>query len=162
MSIVKSVSVACNPGISNACCRSATLPIVGPGDVTRKEFGSRRQKDGPRSVAGSKQGSCGDGGGQGDRQPDAADAYPERPTRLTKEPGYGKGNSCNHDTADGYSGQNHLSDGMARRDLYQPVDRGFERDVRKRLDYWAKLRAARSDQPVPCPPPTSMHLKVKS
>ncbi|PWC43826.1 replication-associated recombination protein A [Azospirillum sp. TSO22-1] len=62
------------------------------------------------------------------------------PTRLMKQIGYGKGYEYDHDTAEGFSGQNYFPDGMARREFYQPVERGFEREIRKRLDYWAKLR----------------------
>jgi putative ATPase len=65
------------------------------------------------------------------------------PTRLMKDLGYGKGYEYDHDTAEGFSGQNYFPDGMARRSLYQPVDRGFEREIRKRLDYWEKLRRQR-------------------
>jgi putative ATPase len=66
------------------------------------------------------------------------------PTRLMKDLGYGKGYAYDHDTAEGFSGQNYFPDGMARIDFYSPVERGFERDIRKRLDYWAKLRAQSS------------------
>jgi putative ATPase len=62
------------------------------------------------------------------------------PTRLMRDIGYGKGYEYDHDTADGFSGQNYFPDGMARRNFYQPVERGFEREVAKRLAYWAKLR----------------------
>jgi putative ATPase len=67
------------------------------------------------------------------------------PTRLMKEIGYGKGYEYDHDTAEGFSGQNYFPDGMARRDLYQPVERGFEREIAKRLEYWRKLRERRGD-----------------
>jgi putative ATPase len=63
------------------------------------------------------------------------------PTRLMKDLGYGKDYAYDHDTAEGFSGQDYFPEGMARRPFYQPVERGFEREVRKRLDYWAKLRA---------------------
>ncbi len=63
------------------------------------------------------------------------------PTRLMAGIGYGKGYHYDHDTALGFSGQDYFPDGMARQDFYRPADRGFEREVRKRLDYWAKLRA---------------------
>src|SRR5262249_20122310 len=66
------------------------------------------------------------------------------PTRLMKEIGYGKGYEYDHDTAEGFSGQNYFPDGMARREFYQPVERGFEREIMKRLDYWKKLRAQRT------------------
>ena len=65
------------------------------------------------------------------------------PTRLMKDIGYGKGYEYDHDTAEGFSGQNYFPDGMARRELYQPVERGFEREIAKRLDYWRKLREQR-------------------
>lgn len=62
------------------------------------------------------------------------------PTRLMKDLGYGKGYQYDHDTEDGFSGQNYFPDGMPRKTFYQPPERGFEREIRKRLDYWAKLR----------------------
>ncbi|MEL6520890.1 MAG: replication-associated recombination protein A [Pseudomonadota bacterium] len=65
------------------------------------------------------------------------------PTAMMKEQGYGAGYDYDHDAEDGFSGQNYFPDGMARPDLYQPVDRGFERELRKRLDYFDKLRARR-------------------
>ncbi|MEC7397080.1 MAG: replication-associated recombination protein A, partial [Pseudomonadota bacterium] len=70
------------------------------------------------------------------------------PTKLMSELGYGDGYSYDHDVEDGFSGQNYFPDGEARQAFYKPVDRGFEREVRKRLDYWAELRrklAAASD-----------------
>jgi len=63
------------------------------------------------------------------------------PTRLMKEIGYGKGYAYDHDTAEGFSGQDYFPEEMERRSFYRPVDRGFEREVKKRLEYWAKLRA---------------------
>lgn len=65
------------------------------------------------------------------------------PTKMMKEIGYGAGYEYDHDTAEGFSGQNYFPDGMARREFYQPVERGFEREIRKRLDYWQKLRDAK-------------------
>ncbi len=62
------------------------------------------------------------------------------PTGLMKDLGYGKDYAYDHDTPEGFSGQNYFPDGMARQSFYRPVERGFEREVRKRLDYWAKLR----------------------
>lgn len=62
------------------------------------------------------------------------------PTKLMKELGYGKGYEYDHDAEDGFSGQNYFPDTMQRRDYYTPVERGFEREIKKRLDYWAKLR----------------------
>jgi putative ATPase len=65
------------------------------------------------------------------------------PTSLMKEEGYGAGYAYDHDAEDGFSGQNYFPDGMKRPELYAPVERGFERDLKKRLDYFAKLRARR-------------------
>ena len=65
------------------------------------------------------------------------------PTSMMKDQGYGKGYAYDHDAEDGFSGQNYFPDGMERPDYYQPVDRGFERDLRKRVDYFAGLRAKR-------------------
>src|SRR6266853_3788734 len=62
------------------------------------------------------------------------------PTRLMQDLGYGKGYEYDHATEEGFSGQNYFPDGMARETFYAPVDRGFEREVKKRLDYWDKLR----------------------
>ncbi len=66
------------------------------------------------------------------------------PTRLMKDQGYGKGYAYDHDAEDGFSGQNYFPDGMKRPVLYQPVERGHERELRKRLDWFAKLRAERN------------------
>ena len=63
------------------------------------------------------------------------------PTRMMKDLGYSKGYQYDHDDPDGFSGQNYFPDGMERRKFYQPVERGFEREIRKRLDYWDRLRA---------------------
>jgi putative ATPase len=54
--------------------------------------------------------------------------------------GYGKDYAYDHDTAEAFSGQNYFPDGMARQSFYRPVDRGFEREIKKRLEYWARLR----------------------
>ncbi|MGK2924225.1 MAG: replication-associated recombination protein A, partial [Lysobacterales bacterium] len=62
------------------------------------------------------------------------------PTKLMKNEGYGAGYAYDHDTAEGFSGQNYFPDEMPRRQFYDPPERGFEREIRKRLDYWAKLR----------------------
>jgi len=66
------------------------------------------------------------------------------PTKLMKNLGYGKGYEYDHEAEEGFSGQNYFPDGMERQSLYQPRDVGFEREVQKRLDYWAKLRAKKS------------------
>ena len=65
------------------------------------------------------------------------------PTSLMKDQGYGDGYAYDHDAEDGFSGQNYFPDGMKRGVYYLPVDRGFERDLKKRVDYFAKLRAKR-------------------
>ncbi len=63
------------------------------------------------------------------------------PTKLMKQLGYGAGYEYDHGTEDAFSGQNYFPDGMDRIDLYRPKDRGFEREIGKRLAYWAELRA---------------------
>ncbi|WP_282153880.1 replication-associated recombination protein A [Ruegeria atlantica] len=67
------------------------------------------------------------------------------PTSLMKDQGYGTGYAYDHDAEDGFSGQNYFPDGMKRPELYKPVERGFERELKKRLDYFAKLRAQRNE-----------------
>ena len=62
------------------------------------------------------------------------------PTRLMADEGYGAGYDYDHDTAEGFSGQDYFPESMGRRQFYDPPERGFERDVRKRLAYWAELR----------------------
>jgi putative ATPase len=65
------------------------------------------------------------------------------PTKLMKNLGYGAGYAYDHDTEDGFSGQNYFPDTMPRQQFYHPVERGFEREIGKRLAYWAKLRQDR-------------------
>ncbi|MEP2921357.1 replication-associated recombination protein A [Sulfitobacter sp.] len=65
------------------------------------------------------------------------------PTSMMKEQGFGAGYAYDHDAEDGFSGQNYFPDEMERPALYQPVERGFERDLKKRVDYFAKLRLQR-------------------
>ena len=65
------------------------------------------------------------------------------PTKLMKQLGYGDGYAYDHSTEDAFSGQNYFPDGIAREAFYRPKDRGFEREIGKRLEYWAKLRAAK-------------------
>jgi putative ATPase len=67
------------------------------------------------------------------------------PTKLMKEQGYGEGYAYDHDAEDAFSGQNYFPEGMKRGIYYQPVERGYERELKKRLDYFAKLRAKRHD-----------------
>ncbi len=65
------------------------------------------------------------------------------PTKLMKREGYGADYAYDHDQPDAFSGQNYWPEAIGRRRLYEPVERGFEREVRKRLDYWARLRSER-------------------
>ena len=62
------------------------------------------------------------------------------PTRTMRELGYGRGYVYDHDTAEGFSGLDYFPPGVPRQDFYRPVDRGFERELKKRLDYWASRR----------------------
>jgi putative ATPase len=65
------------------------------------------------------------------------------PTRLMKTEGYGRGYEYDHDAPEAFSGQDYFPEELGRRRFYDPPDRGFEREIRKRLDYWAKLRESR-------------------
>ncbi|WP_282603653.1 replication-associated recombination protein A [Paracoccus sp. PARArs4] len=65
------------------------------------------------------------------------------PTRLMKEQGYGSGYAYDHDAEDGFSGQNYFPDGMKRPVLYTPVERGFERELKRRLDWFVSQRLKR-------------------
>jgi putative ATPase len=65
------------------------------------------------------------------------------PTNLMKTEGYGRGYAYDHDEAEAFSGQNYFPDALPRQNFYDPPDRGFEREIRKRLEYWAKLRNER-------------------
>ncbi len=65
------------------------------------------------------------------------------PTKMMKEQGFGTGYAYDHDAEDGFSGQNYFPDTMKRGIYYLPVDRGFERDLKKRLDFFANLRVKR-------------------
>ena len=62
------------------------------------------------------------------------------PTKLMKQLGYSEGYEYDHDCEDGFSGANYFPDGMSRVKLYRPVERGFEREVKKRIDYFDNLR----------------------
>jgi putative ATPase len=66
------------------------------------------------------------------------------PTKLMKKLGYGGGYEYDHEAEDSFSGQTYFPDGMARETYYAPREAGFEREVAKRLDYWAKLRAKKA------------------
>jgi putative ATPase len=67
------------------------------------------------------------------------------PTKLMKDIGYGKGYAYDHDIETGVSGQNYFPDDMKREVYYSPVERGFERDIKKRLDYFARIRLDYAD-----------------
>mgnify|MGYP001222623912 CR=1 FL=1 len=68
------------------------------------------------------------------------------PTRLMAEEGYGAGYEYDHDTPEGFSGQDYFPDDMPRQQFYDPPERGFEREVRKRLAYFAELRRRRQEK----------------
>jgi putative ATPase len=65
------------------------------------------------------------------------------PTKLMREEGYGDGYAYDHDEPDAFSGQDYWPEALGRRKVYEPVERGFEREIRKRLEYWEKLRRER-------------------
>jgi len=62
------------------------------------------------------------------------------PTKLMQAEGYGRGYAYDHDEAEAFSGQDYFPEELGRQTFYDPPERGFEREIRKRLDYWAKLR----------------------
>ena len=62
------------------------------------------------------------------------------PTGLMRDLGYGLGYIYDHNTEEGFSGQSYWPSELERMTLYNPVERGFEREIRKRLSYWQKLR----------------------
>ncbi|MBD8555888.1 replication-associated recombination protein A [Rhizobium sp. CFBP 8762] len=68
------------------------------------------------------------------------------PTKLMKGEGYGSGYRYDHDEPDAFSGQDYFPEKLGRHVFYDPPERGFERDIRKRLDWWSKLRAERADK----------------
>jgi putative ATPase len=65
------------------------------------------------------------------------------PTTLMKSEGYGRGYSYDHDAEEAFSGQDYFPDELGRQKFYDPPERGFEREIRQRLAYWAKLRQER-------------------
>jgi putative ATPase len=69
------------------------------------------------------------------------------PTKLMKSEGYGRGYAYDHDQDEAFSGQNYFPDALPRQKFYDPPERGFEREVRKRLEYWEKLRKERTGRP---------------
>ena len=62
---------------------------------------------------------------------------------MMRSEGFGTGYAYDHDEPDAFSGQNYWPDAIGRHALYEPAERGYERELRKRLDWWAKLRAER-------------------
>jgi putative ATPase len=68
------------------------------------------------------------------------------PTSLMKSEGYGRGYSYDHDQDEAFSGQNYFPDALPRQQFYDPPERGFEREIKKRLEYWAKLRQERESK----------------
>ncbi len=66
------------------------------------------------------------------------------PTRLMQDEGYGRGYAYDHEAEEAFSGQDYFPEALGRQTFYDPPERGFEREIRKRLEYWAKLRKERS------------------
>jgi putative ATPase len=67
------------------------------------------------------------------------------PTRLMKSEGYGAGYQYDHDAPEAFSGQDYFPEALGHQRFYDPPERGFEREIRKRLEYWAKLRSERGE-----------------
>lgn len=65
------------------------------------------------------------------------------PTKLMRDEGYGRGYAYDHDAEEAFSGQDYFPEALGRRHFYDPPERGFEREIKKRLEYWAKLRRER-------------------
>ena len=84
-----------------------------------------------------------DRGRQGARLADAAEGHPQRADQADEGGGLGSGYHYDHDKPDAFSGQDYFPEKIGRQRFYDPPDRGFEREIRKRLDYWAKLRKER-------------------
>jgi putative ATPase len=68
------------------------------------------------------------------------------PTKLMRDEGYGAGYLYDHDDREAFSGQNYWPEALGRHLLYRPTDRGFEKEIRMRLEYWNKLRAERKER----------------
>ncbi|HZP71604.1 MAG TPA: replication-associated recombination protein A [Pseudolabrys sp.] len=68
------------------------------------------------------------------------------PTRLMQDEGYGRGYAYDHDAEEAFSGQNYFPEALERQKFYNPPERGFEREIRKRLEYWTKLRKERGGE----------------
>lgn len=67
------------------------------------------------------------------------------PTKMMREEGYGANYEYDHDSPEAFSGQNYWPDSLSRQKFYKPVERGFEREIAKRIDYWDRLRKERGD-----------------
>ena len=67
------------------------------------------------------------------------------PTRLMDDMGYGEGYIYDHDTPDGFSGQEYFPEKLGHQQFYNPVERGFEREIKKRLDWFARVRAKKTE-----------------
>lgn len=65
------------------------------------------------------------------------------PTKMMKDMGYGKNYAYDHDSDEGFSGDNYWPAEMTPQQFYDPPERGFERKIRQRLDYWAQLKTAK-------------------
>jgi putative ATPase len=65
------------------------------------------------------------------------------PTKLMEQEGYSDDYQYDHDSAEGFSGQDYFPEQLGRQSFYLPVERGFEREIKKRLEYWEKLRRER-------------------
>ncbi len=68
------------------------------------------------------------------------------PTKLMKGEGYGEGYIYDHDTPEGFSGQQYFPEKIGRQEFYTPLERGFEREIKKRLDYFARLRSKKAQK----------------
>ena len=65
------------------------------------------------------------------------------PTRVMKREGYGVDYRYDHDEPDAFSGQNYWPEAIGRQSLYRPTERGFERDIRRRMAWWDERRKER-------------------
>ncbi len=65
------------------------------------------------------------------------------PTKLMKSEGYGSGYAYDHDQEEAFSGQDYFPEELERHEFYRPTGRGFEKELARRLEYWAELRAKR-------------------
>jgi len=68
------------------------------------------------------------------------------PTKFMKEIGYGEGYEYDHNTKEGFSGQSYFPEGVERKSFYHPIERGFEREIKKRLEYWSELRKTKKGE----------------